>query len=156
MRTIALVMIFAATIGIAAAADEGMIRKQSAHSVEDTAQRFEAAVREKGMVVFPRYDHAQAAREQGLEMRPTVVLAFGAPKYGTPIMKKNPLAAIDFPPKALVYEDSDGTVWIAYNSAEYFYGTIFGRHGLDYSAEDVEKLGKALDGLTARAVRSGS
>src|SRR5215467_11756265 len=42
-----------------------------------------------------------------------------------------PLVAIDFAPKALVWEDDQGKVWLSYNSADYLYKTIYPRHGID-------------------------
>lgn len=131
----------------------GMIAKQSPHSVESTAQRLEDAVKAKGLKVFPRIDHAAAAREAGLEMPPTVVVAFGNPKYGTPLMLDQPQAGIDFPPRAIVYEDQTGQVWLAYNSADYFYNTIFARHGLGYSDKEVAGLTTLLEGLSEAAVK---
>ena len=51
------------------------------------------------------------------------------PKLGTPAMVKTPLWAIDVPPKALVWEDDQGKVWLSYNSSDYLYNTIYPRHG---------------------------
>lgn len=135
-----------------AVADADILQKQSPHSVDETIQRFEAAVRDKGMIVFPRLDHAQAARAVGLTMPPTVVVPFGNPRFGTPRMIEAPLAAIDFPPRALVYEDASGQVWIAYQSADYLFNTVFTRHGLDFTATEVETFRTTLDALTDRAV----
>ncbi len=151
MRALLFLFFVSLTLPASAADDAGINRKQSAYSVYVTAERFETAVEEKGMKVFPRFDHAAAAAEYGIEMPPTVVLAFGNPKYGTPFMRQNPVAGIDFPPKVIVYEDDAGQVWIAYNTADYFYGTLFRRHGLDYPEKDVEGFAKAVDGLTDHA-----
>ena len=52
-------------------------------------------------------------------MPPTKLLIFGNPKAGTPLMLAAPSAAIDLPLKILVAEDSQGKVWISYNSADY-------------------------------------
>lgn len=133
-------------------ADQGLLRKASPYPVEETVDRFEAAVRAKGLRVFPRVDHAAAARAYGLEMPPTIVIGFGNPKYGTPFMRENPEAGIDFPPRAIVYEDADGKVWLAYNTAEYLYEHQFARHGLDYPPGDIDFFRKALEGLTDQAV----
>jgi uncharacterized protein (DUF302 family) len=147
--------LFAASAA-AAHADDGLLRKASPHSVEKTADLFEAAVRSKGLKVFPRFDHAAAAREFGLTMRPAVVVVFGNPRYGTPLMETHPAAGIDFPPKAIVYEDAEGRVWIAYNSSEYFYDALFRRHGLPYGAEEKERFAGALEALTDAAVNPDS
>ena len=114
------------------AADEGLITKPSRYSVNETVARFEAAVKQReaaGFIVFTEIDHADAAKKFGLEMRPRTVIIFGNPKGGTPVMVRTPLLAIDVPPKALVWEDDEGKVWLSYNSADYLYKTIYQRHG---------------------------
>jgi uncharacterized protein (DUF302 family) len=52
-------------------------------------------------------------------MPPTMLLIFGNPKAGTPLMLASPSSAIDLPLKLLVWEDADGKVWISFNSPEY-------------------------------------
>lgn len=131
---------------------DGMIRKESPHSVEETAERFEAAIRAKGLKVFPRFDHAAAAKEYGLQMNPTVVVSFGNPKYGTPFMIKTPTAGVDFPPKAVVYRDDSGKTWLAYNSSDYLYRTIFKRHDIKYPEEHVAWYAGVLDELSNAAI----
>ena len=140
----------------ALAAENGLLRKASPHSVDVTANRFEEAIAARGMKVFPRFDHAAAARERDMDMRPTVVISFGNPAYGTPIMNKNQASGTDFPPKAIVYEDEAGQVWIAYNSSRYLYETIFARHGLAYKDSEIEFYEKVLDELTDHAVAPSS
>jgi uncharacterized protein (DUF302 family) len=117
--------------GAAHTADNGLITKPSKYSVNETVARFEAAVKQKeaaGFMVFTEVDHAAAAKKFGLDMRPRTVIIFGNPKLGTPAMVKTPLLAIDVPPKALVWEDDQGKVWLSYNSADYLYNTIYPRH----------------------------
>jgi uncharacterized protein (DUF302 family) len=111
------------------AADAGLITLGSKYSVEETARRFEDAIRAKGWVFFTRIDHAAAARQAGLELRPRTVIVFGNPKGGTGPMQQAPTLAIDNPPKALVWQDNDDKVWLTYNSAEYHLRTIYPRHG---------------------------
>ena len=130
----------------------GIIKVKSPYSAEDTADRFEAAIKEKGMKVFPRFDHSAAANEYGKTMQTTIVVSFGNPKYGTPFMIDNPVAGIDFPPKAIIYEDRNKQVWLAYNSAEYLYNTIFKRHGLIFKQDDIAFFKKTLAELVDKAV----
>lgn len=143
----------AAHVHPAIAASEGMVAKKSPHTVDATAQRLEDAAKAKGLRVFPRIGHGSAARDAGLEMPPAVVVSFGNPKYGTPLMIERPQAGIDFPPRAIIYEDAAGQVWLAYNSAAYFYGSIFQRHGLSYTEKEVAGLATVLDALTDEAVK---
>ena len=59
-------------------------------------------------------------------------------------MIKSPLAAIDLPPKGLVYEDQGGQTWIAYNTGDYLFGTIYGRHGLSMPQDIVAGFNRML------------
>lgn len=101
--------------------------------------------------MFPRFDHAAVAGGYDEDLPPTIVLAVGNPGYGTPFIRANQIAGIDFPPKALVYEDPAGQVWLAYNSAEYLYKTMIERHGLDYPKDDVAFYRGLLDDLATEA-----
>ncbi len=117
----------------ALAEDNGLVTVQSRYSVKETIARFEEAVRAKeslGFTVFTEIDHAAAAKKFGMTMRPRTVIVFGNPKLGTPVMINTPTLAIDVPPKALVWEDDQGKVWLSYNSAEYLGKVIYARHGL--------------------------
>lgn len=100
---------------------------RSAFAVDETVARIERAVTAAGMKVFARIDQAAEARAAGLSMRPAVVMLFGSPKAGTPLMVARPTVAIDLPLKALVWEDDRGQAWLTYNTPE----LLVRRHGLD-------------------------
>jgi uncharacterized protein (DUF302 family) len=100
---------------------------RSAFAVDETVARIERAVTSAGMKVFARIDQAAEARNVGLEMRPAVVILFGNPKGGTPLMVARPTVAIDLPLKALVWQDDRGTTWLTFNTPE----LLVRRHGLD-------------------------
>ena len=134
-------------------ANDGLITKSSTHSAADTLNRLEAALKNRGFVVFARLDHAAAAASKGLKMRASTVLVFGNPKIGTPAMLKKPTLAIDLPLKALVWEDAAGKVMLTYNSRAYVQRTIFPRHGLPTNAKRQEEIEKALNALTDEAVK---
>ena len=97
------------------------------HPVAGTASRLESLLKAKGLKIFARIDQAAEAQAAGLTMRPMVLLIFGDPKAGTPLMNRYPSMAIDLPLKALVWESADGKVWLSYNSPEF----LQRRHGLD-------------------------
>lgn len=97
----------------------GMVHLSSPYAVSETLVRLESALQKRGLTVFARIDHAGEAEKVGMKMRPTVLIVFGSPKSGTPLMVAAPTLAIDLPLKALVSEDASGKVWISYNSAEY-------------------------------------
>jgi uncharacterized protein (DUF302 family) len=137
------------------AADDGLITKPSKYSVKETVTRFEAAVKQKeaaGFTVFTEIDHAAAAKKFGLDMPPRTVIVFGNPKLGTAVMLKTPLLAIDVPPKALVWEDNQGKVWLSYNSGDYLYKTIYPRHGAE-APPTTAPFAKALDEISDYATK---
>jgi uncharacterized protein (DUF302 family) len=132
-------------------AETGLITKPSNHSVQETAERFENAVRSSGWVVFTEIDHAAAAKQVGLELKPRTVIIFGNPKLGTGPMQKAATLAIDNPPKALVWQDDHDKVWLTYNSAEYLGLYIYPRHGLSLPPEATRNFEQFLTAVSNQA-----
>ena len=97
-----------------------------------------------GWMVFTEIDHAAAAQKVGLQMRPRTVIVFGNPKLGTPSMQKAATLAIDVPPKALVWKDDQGKVWLTYNSSEYLQNVIYPRYGLSSNPEAAKNTATVL------------
>jgi uncharacterized protein (DUF302 family) len=131
-------------VPMAPAAANGIVREQSNHSVDDTVERIKNALQLKGVTLFALVDHSGEAEKAGLKMPPTKLLIFGSPKAGTPLMLASPSIAIDLPLKLLVAEDSDGRVWISYNTPAF----LQARHGL--AAELLPALA-AVEALAAKA-----
>jgi uncharacterized protein (DUF302 family) len=98
----------------------------SHHSVDQTVAKLKGILQSKGPTLFALIDHSGEAEKVGMKMRPTKLLIFGSPKAGTPLMLDAPSIAIDHPLKILVWEGSQGKVWLSYNSPEY----LRERHGL--------------------------
>jgi uncharacterized protein (DUF302 family) len=105
----------------------GVIDLSSPYPVKETADRLEALLKAKGVVIFARIDQQAAAAKVGLAMRPVELLIFGDPKTGTLLMDKFPSLALDLPLKALAWESADGRFWLSYNSPEY----LAARHELE-------------------------
>jgi uncharacterized protein (DUF302 family) len=106
--------------------NNGIINMPSNHSVEQTVERLKNILQSQGITLFALVDHSGEAENVGMSMRPTKLLIFGSPKAGTPLMLAAPSIAIDLPLKILVWGDSQGKVWISYNSPDY----LMKRHGL--------------------------
>jgi uncharacterized protein (DUF302 family) len=105
---------------------EGIINKPSTHSVDQTVEKLKAMLQSKGVTLFVIVDHSGEAHKVGLSMLPTKLLIFGSPKAGTPVMTAAPSTALDLPLKILVWEGTNGQVWMSYNSPRY----LQERHGL--------------------------
>lgn len=99
--------------------DNGIISKQSHHSVDQTVEALKGILQAKGITLFAFVDHSGEAEKVGMKMPPTKLLIFGSPKGGTPLMIVSPTVAIDLPLKVLVAEDAQGGVWVSYNSPAY-------------------------------------
>ena len=99
--------------------ENGIIHKVSAHSVDETVDKLKAILQSKGVTLFAVVDHSGEAERVGMRMPPTKLLIFGSPKAGTPLMLAAPSSAIDLPLKILVSQDTQGAVWLSYNSPEY-------------------------------------
>lgn len=123
----------------------GLVSTRSPRSVDDTVARLQQLVAAKGIRLFALIDHAAEARAVGLSMPATVVLIFGDPLAGTPLMTAAPTIAIDLPLKLLVAEDAHGTVWISYVAPQ----RMKERHGI---ATDLPTPLEGLELLVARAV----
>jgi len=106
--------------------NQGIVRKLSRHSVEQTVENLKSILSAKGVTLFALVDHSGEAEKVGMKMPPTKLLIFGNPKAGTPLMLASPSAALDLPLKILVSQDAGGKVWLSYNSAAY----LQRRHGL--------------------------
>jgi uncharacterized protein (DUF302 family) len=143
-----LIAFFLVTVSWTTWADDGMKDKVSAFGFQETESRLEKAIKEKGLTLFAKVDHAEGAKEVGLVMKPATVIIFGNPKGGTPFMVAAPRAAIDFPLKALVWENTEGQVLVSYNTLDY----VVDRHKINGQEERVEKL----DGLLAALAKAAT
>lgn len=148
MKTIQSILIAISFLAISSAwAADGLVRVESPHSPKVTMDRLESLLKQKGMTIFARIDHAAGGAKVGQSLRPTEVLIFGNPKGGTPFMICEQTVGIDLPLKALVWQDAQGKVWLGYNDPEY----LARRHGAQ-SCPVAAKLKKALSGFARDAV----
>jgi uncharacterized protein (DUF302 family) len=129
---------------MAANSRSGIISLASNHSVEQTTEKIERTLRAKGVKLFALVDHSGEAEQAGMQMPPTKLLIFGNPKAGTRLMTAAPTIAIDLPLKLLVREDTNGRVWISYNSPDY----LRARHDLPL---DVVQTLAAVEALAKTA-----
>lgn len=121
----------------------GLTQFDSPHAVAATMDRLEAAVQARGFKVFARIDHAAGAASVDMTLRPTQLLIFGNPEGGTPLMQNAQTMGIELPLKALVYEDADGQVRVAFNDPAF----LADRHGMANAAQIAERMGGLLDAL---------
>ena len=122
------------------------------HSVDD--ETVDAAVQRitdtiqtnEDLSLVVELDHAANAATVGLELPPMVVVFFGNPAAGTPLIQESLTAGLDLPQRMLVFED-EGVVRVSYNDPAY----VANRHGIEGQGE---RLGNIRDALETIATSS--
>jgi uncharacterized protein (DUF302 family) len=129
-------------------AQEGLISIPSTRPVAELVSRLEAALAARGIPVFARIDHAAGAAAVGLTLRPTIVLIFGNPKAGTPLMQAEQTLGLDLPLRILAWEDAAGKAWLTYHDL----AGLVRHHGIDPQAQpSVTAMTALLAALTTEA-----
>ena len=149
MKIKLVVFVFVCISSYFAVASDGLVSKQSDFTVQETADRFEAVIVEKGLTLFARISHSDNAKNVGHELRPTETIIFGNPKVGTPLMQCAQNIAIDLPQKALIWQDEAGKVWFSYNDPKY----LKQRHqvaGCDQVFDKVSNVLSTLSGIATQ------
>jgi uncharacterized protein (DUF302 family) len=80
----------------------------------ETVSRLIQGIARRDLVVFAQFDHGAAARDVGMELGDEVVVVFGNPRAGTPLMQQDPRIGIELPLRVLVWDDGAGTA-VGYN-----------------------------------------
>ncbi len=137
--------------GQARADGDGLIVKKSDFGVIKTLDRLGIALERNGIKVFSRIDHAKGAASVSMKLAPTSVIIFGTPKLGTPLMMSNPAIGLDLPLKAVAWQDSDGTVKLAYTDAAW----LAKRYGIKDRDAVFKKMAGALAKFSEMATKRG-
>ena len=110
-----------------ARSSDGVVTKPSSSSVAQTVERLSRVIADRGFTLFRVIDHSGTAKQAGVQMPESKLVMFGKPAAGAAAMLAAPLAALDFPLKVLVWENSNGAVSVSCNSP----GVLAERHHLD-------------------------
>jgi uncharacterized protein (DUF302 family) len=97
---------------------QGLVLNHSPHPPQATVDRLAAEIAAHGMTIMARIDHAAAAHEVGLVLRPTQLILFGNPRAGTLLMQQTQSIGIDLPLRMLVWQDDKQQTWLAYNDPQ--------------------------------------
>ena len=128
--------------------DNELYTFESQLNVKETMANIEANLKQNGVPVFAKFDHSANAQSAGLELLPTEVIVFGAPKVGTQLMQQNPSISIELPLKISVWQDATGSVWVTFPQMK----KLASRYGLENNPV-IEKMQNMLEKL---AVKSAS
>jgi uncharacterized protein (DUF302 family) len=127
----------------------GILTKASKYSVADSMDRVEAAAKSVGASIFARIDYQQMSKKVNVDIRPNQLLIFGRGAGGPYIIKEAPLAGIDLPAKALVWEDSQGKVWVSYTNGSF----IDKRYAVKGAASYVKIIDETIEKILTEALK---
>lgn len=151
LRFAVLCGLLALTVAPARARDDGLVTSSRAHSADETIQRFEAAVRKEGWVVFGEVDHAAAANAVGMALDRRTVILFGSPRTGTPAIAAHPTLALGLPMRVLAWQDAQGRVFVTRSTGADIAARVFARHGVTVPPKGQEGTEAFLGGLVRQA-----
>lgn len=125
------------------------ITVKSAHDVPTTVARLENAIKARGAAVVAKVDHAAGAKSVGQELHPTVVVIFGNPRLGTPLMQSNQQAGLDLPMRIAVWQDAQGAVWLGYAAPK----ELAERYAIKDRDPVIQQMTGALGAIAAEAAK---
>ena len=96
--------------------------------------------------MFARIDHAAGAHKADVDLEPNVLLIFGNPSVGTPLMAADPRVGIELPLRMLIWQDRDGT-HVGYPDPR----DLADRYALDGHQQTLERQAAVLTKLAAAA-----
>ena len=102
-----------------------IVTKAAGRPVDETVAKFIDILSSKNLKLFAVIDQSKEASEVGLVLRETVLVVFGDPRAGTPVMAASPLSALDLPLKVLLWSDG-GQTKVSYESPQ----SLAARHHL--------------------------
>ena len=125
----------------------GLISVESAQSVEDTVQALQNAISVNPDVRIPlvlNYKNSSSKKSHKREQKSfPILIVFGNPNVGTPLMQADPRMGIDLPLKFLVWQDQQGQVNITYNEPHF----IANRINLQGQDERLDAIANILNKL---------
>lgn len=126
----------------------GLVTIESKYPVGETIDRFEAAAKAEKFQIFARVDFQPLAAANGGNIPPNQLLIFGRGGVVPPLLSTTPVAAIDLPLKILAWQDSNGKVWLTYNTGEF----LKDRHALSGKDDLLKRLTEVTQSLAKKAV----
>ena len=91
-----------------------VLTRASSKGYAETLNQLLDAIASRGLTVFAQFDHAAAAREVEMDLAPEIVVVFGNPRSGTPLMQTDPRIGIELPLRIILWDSNESTV-IGYN-----------------------------------------
>jgi beta-galactosidase len=125
-----------------------LITKTCSATVRAAADKLAAVLDKRGIKLFARIDHADAARQSGMELADLEVLIFGDPKVGTFLMQECAPVGIELPLKIAIW--NDGETRIGYREPK----ELLDQYDLEQHREIVLKMSSLMAALCDEVVKA--
>jgi uncharacterized protein (DUF302 family) len=123
-----------------------MVVKPSTSSYPETVASLIGAIERRGLTVFAQIDHAAAAREAGLELADELVVLFGNPRSGTPLMVSDRRIGIELPLRVLIWRAGE-EVLLGYHDPR----KLGDSYDVAQHSSTLEQMATLLEQLTTEA-----
>jgi uncharacterized protein (DUF302 family) len=133
----------------AAGSDDGIVRVESAYGVDETVQRLQADIEQKGIKFFTVFDQSQLGADAGIKLNPSRLLIFGNPPLGIQFLTANANAGLDWPVRLLVTQDDQGRVWAVYTD----FAWIARRHHITDRDAQFKMASEVIGSITSSVAR---
>lgn len=120
--------------------------QRSSSGYAETLARLLDGIEERKLTLFAQIDHAASARVAGLELDDEVVLLFGNPQAGTPLMQADRQVGIELPLRILVWREA-GEVFVGHHDPRELAGT----YDVGSLSPTLEAMAALLDELSTEA-----
>lgn len=135
-------------VSAAPSCGNGLIIMRSHHSVAETVQRAEAAIKSNSMTLMAHIDYAAAAKQAGVDMADNVLLLFGNPRQHAELLKSQASMAVELPLRIAVWSDDKKQVWLAYNDP----GVIAARQYVNGQQDLLKDMRMTLDRIVNQSI----
>jgi uncharacterized protein (DUF302 family) len=123
-----------------------MLVEQSTKDYAQTVATLIAAIERRGLTVFAQVDHAAGARAAGLELADELLIVFGNPRAGTPLMQSDARVGIELPLRMLVWREDERTL-LGYEDPR----ALTGRFSLAGVEQTLAQMATLLQALAVEA-----
>lgn len=125
--------------------DNNLYLVEGQFSVDEMVSRLELELKKRSIPLFAKFDHAQNAKEVGLNLRPTTVVVFGSPKVGTHLMEEDQSISLELPLRISIWEDKLGSTWVAFPHMK----RMVSEYNISYCST-VSKIEKLLEDIALK------
>ncbi|SPH17519.1 hypothetical protein DEA8626_01042 [Defluviimonas aquaemixtae] len=126
---------------------DGIVRAKSAYPMADTIDRITDDLKAKNIILFDVIDQAKLGRDAGIDLNPSALVVFGNPPLGAQFLTAKAESGLDWPVRLLVFEDSEGQVWMAYTDFQW----IARRHNITNRVEQFAMASEVIASIVSSA-----